>query len=122
MKLKPILGESEFLLVTSGYHMPRAMSLFYGQDLEPVAAPCDLFVWPRFTDTNPYKPENFIPRLSSLSKTHYAFHEYLGLTWARLRDQTVPIAAKVEGGSGGAADGEKVEGETEPSEVSTIEL
>jgi uncharacterized SAM-binding protein YcdF (DUF218 family) len=121
LKLKPILGESEFLLVTSGYHMPRAMSLFHGQGLEPTPAACDLWVWPRFSETNPYRPENFIPRITSLEKTHYAFHEYMGLTWARLREQTGPLAAKVDGK---VESEEKDAGEEEekPRGDATIEL
>ncbi|MCB1237009.1 MAG: YdcF family protein, partial [Verrucomicrobiae bacterium] len=106
--LKPILGESEFLLVTSGSHMPRAVGLFEGQGLKPIPFACDFWVWPRFGEENPYEPKNMIPRMEALEMTHKAFHEYLGIAWAKWAGQfpappSVPIAELPSGdlGSGG---------------------
>lgn len=84
--LRPILGESRFFLVTSGTHMPRAMALFEAEGYEPVAAACDLWVWPSFGTESPYTPENFIPKVEHLWMSHTAFHEYMGLAWAKLRE------------------------------------
>lgn len=96
--LKPILGESRFLLVTSGTHMPRAMTLFEGKGFEPVAASCDLWVWPDLNEESPYRWDSFIPRVEHLWMTHTAIHEILGNVWADL----------VEARNLGAADPEVV--------------
>ncbi len=110
--LRPILGEARFLLVTSGTHMPRAMILFKAEGYEPIAAACDLWGWPRFGDISPYEPENFIPKVECLWMTHTAFHELLGLAWARFAEaRDAPLAlrggAPEEPGVEAAMPGEK---------------
>ncbi len=81
--LKPVLQAKPFILVTSGYHMPRAMGLFRGQGLQPVAAAADIKRWPR---TN-YEHDQLIPSAKNLSRMSMALHEYLGLLWASWRGQ-----------------------------------
>lgn len=104
--LRPILGDSRFLLVTSGTHMPRAMYLFRAEGYEPIAAACDLWVWPRYSDVSPYRPADFVPKVESLWMTHTAFHELMGLTWARYFEaRDAPLALV----------GQKDESEKEPS-------
>ena len=93
--VRPLIGDARFLLVTSGTHMPRAMALFEADGFEPIAASCDLWVWPKFNEENPYRPENFIPRIEHLWMTHTAFHEYLGIAWAKLLEANLergPVA------------------------------
>ena len=94
--LKSRLAGRQFILATSGTHMPRAMGLFQRQGLNPVAAPCDLWEWPDGDRGLFQHWMNYLPDSSSLSKTHGAVHEYLGLAWERL-------AGPPEAG-GGAAD------------------
>ncbi len=94
--LRPIVGDGRFLLVTSGTHMPRAMALFEAEGLEPIAASCDLWVWPRFGDESPYQPEYFIPKIEHLWMTHIAFHEYLGLAWAKVFEAAEERGAVVQ--------------------------
>ena len=82
--VRPIIGDAKFFLVTSGTHMPRAMALFEAAGYQPVAAPCDLWVWPAFGQESPYQPTFFIPTVENLWKTHVALHEYLALTWLKM--------------------------------------
>lgn len=86
--LKPILGESPFVLVTSAVHMPRAMALFEARGLDPIPGAADFVVWPvheaAMVDSN---PGNWVPRSQELVKTEAALHEYLGLLWAEWRGQ-----------------------------------
>lgn len=79
--LKPMLGQERFFLVTSAYHMDRAMALFHRQGLEPVAAPVALPA----QQAGQWSPEDFFPSSYPLHRTEIAIHEYLGLAWARLR-------------------------------------
>lgn len=115
--LKPILGESRFFLVTSGTHMPRSMALFEAQGLEPIAASCDLWVWPRFGEESPYQWDSFVPKVDYLWMTHSAIHEFLGLAWAGLVEARQARDSK-ESESGDASP-EKPE-EDSPSESGEI--
>ena len=97
--LRPLINDSRFLLVTSGTHMPRSMAVFEAAGYEPIAASCDLWVWPRFAEENPYTPENFIPKIEHLWMTNTVFHEYLGMAWTKLveaNEGALPIAADSE--------------------------
>ena len=75
---KSVVGENEFILVTSATHMPRSMMLFKSLGLNPIPAP-----------TNYYK-EDFdgyikAPNIDSFNKSKIAIHEYFGILWAKLR-------------------------------------
>ncbi len=82
--LKPILKHQPFVLVTSALHMPRAMQLFQGQQLKPIAAPTNFISYNR----RAIKAANYFPSFSNLSEVSSVEHEYLGILWARLRGQT----------------------------------
>lgn len=73
-----LLGNSPFILVTSAYHMPRAMLLMRRAGANPVPAP---------TGNMLRASERFglIPGSGGLHKTEIALHEYLGLAAAGLR-------------------------------------
>ena len=78
MEIKKRLGNQPFFLVTSAYHMPRAMRLFQQEGLHPIPAP---------TDFNNPNEDGWGSIFSSkqLEKTEHAFHEYLGLLWLHLK-------------------------------------
>ncbi len=77
--LAPLLGGRPFALVTSAYHMPRALALFRAWGLKPLPAPTDFrtrgFVW---------SYNDFIPQAGGLKGSETAIYEYLGRIWAWL--------------------------------------
>jgi uncharacterized SAM-binding protein YcdF (DUF218 family) len=81
--VKKIVGSDRFILVTSATHMPRAMALFEKQDMHPTPAPTDYLVMKK----KGISPGDFFPNAGSLGKAGRAIHEYLGIVWAKLRDQ-----------------------------------
>ncbi len=75
------VGRSEFVLVTSASHMPRAVLLFKTLGLKPLPASTGHLAR---TDES-LSPRMFFPSLSALNKTETAVHEYLALLWLRLK-------------------------------------
>lgn len=68
------------LLVTSGYHLRRALLSFNKVGLKVVPFPCDLTTWPDRT----YQWYHFLPNVGALERTAAALHEWLGLLFYRL--------------------------------------
>lgn len=77
-RTKEFLNNEKIVLVTSAYHMKRAIGLFKKAGVDVIAAPTNHFV---------KNSSNIIsrPNASSLLKAEKAFHEYLGLAYAKLR-------------------------------------
>jgi uncharacterized SAM-binding protein YcdF (DUF218 family) len=76
-----VLGDAPFALVTSAWHLPRAMALFNAQGLHALPCPTDYLHcvplrWCR---------SDFTWDVESLARTTAAAHERIGLLWARLR-------------------------------------
>jgi uncharacterized SAM-binding protein YcdF (DUF218 family) len=69
------LGAIPFLMVTSAYHMPRAMRLMQQTGARPIPAPTGQQV---NQSTSPGW-RSLIPTAEGLGKTDRAIHEYLGL-------------------------------------------
>jgi uncharacterized SAM-binding protein YcdF (DUF218 family) len=63
--------------------MPRSVSLFRKQGLDPLPAPTDH----EAIQGNGLRPGAFFPSGNGLKKSESAVHEYLGTLWARLRGQ-----------------------------------
>lgn len=80
--MKPWLKDEPFYLVTSATHMPRSMALFEHQGLHPIAAPCD---YTPFLYEKKRSLTRLLPRLSNIEHFNVAWHEYLGLLWAKIR-------------------------------------
>ena len=78
--IQRIVQDDRCVLVTSAIHMPRAMMVFEQKGLRPIPAPTEFGDWMR-KETNPYR---FFPRAGELRKVEAAFHEFLGLLWARV--------------------------------------
>ncbi|MFP4696817.1 ElyC/SanA/YdcF family protein [Thiohalospira sp.] len=78
------LEDRRLVLVTSASHMPRAMALFRGAGLDPVAAPTRYHA-PAQVD--PWQPQYLRPQARGLYASERALYEYLGLAWAWLRGQ-----------------------------------
>jgi uncharacterized SAM-binding protein YcdF (DUF218 family) len=78
--IQRIIQNDRCVLVTSAIHMPRAMLVFEQKGLRPIPAPTEFGDWMR-KETNPYR---FFPKAGELRKVEAAFHEFLGLLWARV--------------------------------------
>lgn len=72
--VKKTVGKKQFILITSAFHMPRAMKIFQSAGLEPIAAP---------TDFLSKKEGNYLqePNAKEIRKTEVAMHEYIGIFW-----------------------------------------
>ncbi len=79
IKTKKLLDENPFILVTSAYHMTRAMALFKKEGLNPIAAPTNILA-----NTKKYAS---IPKGGNMQNSEIALHEYLGLIWSKIKGQ-----------------------------------
>ncbi len=77
MNIRQIVGNNQFILITSAYHMPRAVKLFKKYGLNPIVAPTNFLVEKSKLTTFPNGRE--------LHKTEIAFHEYLGMAWNQIK-------------------------------------
>ena len=74
------LGIAEpFILVTSAYHMPRAMLSFAKTEMQALAAPTDYRA-----KRSTFSWADFLPDASDLEISRIALHEYIGLLYYRL--------------------------------------
>jgi len=76
-----IMGVESILLVTSAFHMTRALLVFESMNLQ---------VYPAATDYQVLEggdlavPSNFLPSVKALQRTTWAFHEWVGYWYYRL--------------------------------------
>lgn len=75
----PHLEDETFVLVTSAFHMPRAMFAFQMHGLSPTPAPCD------YRASLELSPRSFIPKGAALANSAQAMREYLALLVYRWR-------------------------------------
>lgn len=72
------VGDRPFALVTSAFHMDRALALFRARGLDPIPAPTG-----HLTAQRPALDVlDFLPSESNLVRTRLAWHEVLGRLWA----------------------------------------
>ena len=84
LRIRDTVGEEPFVLVTSASHMPRAMALCKHAGLQPIPAPTS---WRTLSNQRSGDVRRFLPSASALAMSERAFHEYLGLLWARMQGQ-----------------------------------
>lgn len=82
--VKKMIGCDRLILITSAAHMPRAMALFKKLDMQPVPAPTDHLY---NKDPAGRSFSDYFPNAKAALKSRIAFHEYLGLVWAKIRGQ-----------------------------------
>jgi len=76
---KAYIGDKPFILVTSAFHMPRALKFFWAEGLDPIPAPTnhhanvDTLYW-----TDVYNVNN-------IRLMHIAWHEMLGQLWQKIK-------------------------------------
>ena len=83
MFIKPIVGNDPFVLVTSASHIPRSMALFKKHGMNPIPSPVGHCI----KDGQGVSLYSFFPSAGNLGKAELTIHEYLGMTWAKLRGQ-----------------------------------
>jgi|SRR5450631_571780 uncharacterized SAM-binding protein YcdF (DUF218 family) len=69
-----LLGSARFLLVTSAYHMPRAIRIMQEAGAQPIPTPTGQLV----NESARGDWRRLLPSSAGLRKTEYALHEYLG--------------------------------------------
>jgi len=74
------IGEAQFALVSSAYHMPRAMRQFRDKGLRPIPSPCEFKA-----RAVPHLYKCFVPDASALFDSQLAIHEYLGMLWMTVK-------------------------------------
>ncbi|HKJ84145.1 MAG TPA: YdcF family protein [Mariprofundaceae bacterium] len=81
--LRPLLardGIRHVILVTSAFHMPRAIFCFSRQRIDAVAAPCAY----HGRQAGEYNLTSYLPQWTAFRDSVLALHEYLGLLWYRI--------------------------------------
>jgi uncharacterized SAM-binding protein YcdF (DUF218 family) len=78
------IGNAPLALVTSAWHMPRAMALFYGQGLTPLACPADFITHAIEEPTW----NRFLWDARALADCTWAIRERVGYLWISLRGKT----------------------------------
>jgi len=79
MNAKKIIGDKPFIVVTSAYHMKRAMKWFEKKGLHPLAAP----TYHQALKNNTNYTEILSP--VALIKSRVVFHEVLGMIWQKIK-------------------------------------
>jgi uncharacterized SAM-binding protein YcdF (DUF218 family) len=79
-----IVKDEPFVIVTSAYHMPRAMALFTKAGLRPVPAPAH-YTTGTLDQAVGFSLPDAYPTIGGLLNAHIVEHEYLGTAWAKLR-------------------------------------
>ncbi len=75
------IGEESFFLVTSAYHMKRALGQFNKLGVDPIPAPTDFR-----RRGGPYSHIDLIPNIENIRKADLAIHEHLGILYYRFFD------------------------------------
>lgn len=85
-------GIDTIFLVTSAFHLPRAVEAFKYQGLTVIPAGT------RFTRQGPLESGlfAFLPNPAALCRTSLALHEFLGRLWYRLRYYNQPLRLKYQ--------------------------
>jgi len=76
---KALAGSGPFIVVTSAWHMPRAMLAFARAGATAVAAPTAYR-----SKSRPFVAYDLLPNPESMLVSAFAVHEYVGLAWYRL--------------------------------------
>jgi len=80
MNVKEIVGEEEFFLITSAYHMDRSLREFERLGANPIPAPTDF----KRKRTTSYHALDLFPSAQNLRKSDLAFHEHFGSLYYHL--------------------------------------
>jgi uncharacterized SAM-binding protein YcdF (DUF218 family) len=79
-----LVGGAPVALVTSAWHLPRAMALFRDAGLSPLPCPADF----RAHTNDPLTYDDFLFDAESLTRSTFALRERIGHLWIWLRGKT----------------------------------
>ena len=82
-KIRETLKKDRFILVTSAYHMKRAVALFKKQGMHPIPAPAGHLIRGCLL----FKHENFLFTSDNLQNSSRAVHEMLGILYSKITGQ-----------------------------------
>lgn len=80
LEVKRIVGDAPFALVTTAWHLPRAMALFRHAGLSPLPCPTDYMA-----RVGEFKLDDLLWDVDSLGRSTWAVHERIGYLWIWLR-------------------------------------
>jgi uncharacterized SAM-binding protein YcdF (DUF218 family) len=81
VRVADIVKDEPCIVVTSAWHMRRAIALFAKAGLSPVPAPTNYLA----RANRELGPSDFLPDVNGLARAQIVWSEYVGLTWSRLR-------------------------------------
>ena len=84
--LRGVAGDQPVALVTSAWHLPRAMALCERQKINVLACPADFAARPPRLQTRDFLSWN----LGGLERSTKAVYELIGTTWSQLRGKVCP--------------------------------
>ncbi len=79
LAVRAFLEDRPFILVTSAFHMPRAMEAFRRLGMEPIPAPCG------HAARLAYSGWNWLPQAQTLWRSAQALREHVARAWYRFR-------------------------------------
>lgn len=79
--LQPLLATEPFILVTSALHMQRAMEIFRGFGMHPIAAPTDYIVQHHAVEP----PGAALPSPANFELSRRIIYEWIGALWSRIK-------------------------------------
>jgi uncharacterized SAM-binding protein YcdF (DUF218 family) len=83
VKIRETVKRDRFILVTSAYHMKRAMVLFKKQGMHPIPAPAGHLISGCFL----FKPGNVLLTSGNIQNSSRAVHELLGILYSKIAGQ-----------------------------------
>jgi len=78
--VKPFVGDAPFALVTSAYHMPRAMLVFDYAGLHAIPFPVDYYT------ADEWQWDDYLPSPNNWEAINIALHEYVGIVLYRTEE------------------------------------
>ncbi len=83
LEIHELVKKDRFILVTSAYHMKRAVALFRKQGMKPIPAPAGHLV----SSCRLFNPGNILLTSTNIRNSSRAFHELFGILYSKIMGQ-----------------------------------
>jgi len=83
VRVKELVREDRFIVISSAFHLPRALALLRKVDLNPIPAAVDYHA-----GDGSLLPGMLFPQANNIRKMELGLHEHVGLLWYRMRGQS----------------------------------